>query len=565
MMQRREQILAGSFLAAILFWQVGGRILSTLTEPFYEASDKVEKLQKSVTGKRDGALMLIKATKSLKEWKAGSLPPDGGKSKQPTAVNAQRLYLQWITDLAELCGFDELRVQAGATNTKAKVYISVTVKLDADARYEQLVQFLDLFYRTELLHRVNSMRVSTKVFEGDPSLKVSLEFEGLALLDTPPRRTLFPETNLTAQLFEDGTSLQVFSAKEFPKEAGFLIKINNELLKVKSLDGEIWELERGIERTQISSHVEGTPVELVQLKSNQIRSLAEARELISSNIFVKPSPIYKMKLGPLGEKVFTIGKPVEYIIPVSGYDTLLGKPEFKLTGAVPEGMKLDRYGKLTWKLGSGAKPGKYPVTFEVRHPSATDGCLTETFTIRLRDAISAPKLADTKSQKVYLNREWVYVPKLILPETTAPAKLSFKLGDKSPKGMTIDAKSGEIKWSPGDEVAIGEITVPLVISDGESPPQTTTILLKLAVEDDAAQFTRLTGIFSIGEKKRALLTDQSTAKKTELTEGDDFSISEISGKIKTINGKFVIMTLDKAEVRWEVGESLREAQERAKY
>jgi hypothetical protein len=566
MMQRREQYLIGAFLGAVLVWQVGGWMLSTVSKPFQEASEKLETLKKSVSNKQDSTLSLIRSAKLLKEWKAASLFPDPGKSKQPTALNAQRLYLEWITDLAELCGFDELKVQAGATTTKGKVYISVVVKLDAEARFEQLVQFLDLFYRTDLMQRISSLRVSTKVFEGDPQLRVSLEAEGLALLDVPSRRTVFPETTLTAQLSEEGTSLQVASAKEFPKEAGFWIKIKNEYLKTTAIHGETWEVERGLERTTIGSHTEGTSVELARLKSNQPRSLAELREMISNNIFVKPSPNYKMKLGPLGEKSFALGKPVEFLIAATGYDSLLGKPEFAIVGEAPAGLRIDRNGKLTWKVGSNVPIGKYPVTIEVRHPSAPGGSMTETVTIRLRESTASLKLADPTPPKAYLNREWTFQPKLIVPESLSQtSKFSWKLGDKSPKGVSIDSKTGELKWIPGDDVVPGELTIPLIITDSESPPQTTTLALKLNVEDDAAQFTRLTGIFSVGDKKRALLTDQSTDKKTELTEGDDFAISEFNGKIKSINGKYVVMTCGLKEVRWEVGQSLREAQDRKKY
>jgi hypothetical protein len=122
-MQPRVKYLLIGLLAIVLFWQVGGWAWSTLAEPFQSSSDRLESLKKSVSTKQQSTLMLIKSTKMLKDWKSSSLPPDPGKSKQPTAVNAQRLYLEWITDLAELCGFEDVKVHAGMTTLKAKVYI----------------------------------------------------------------------------------------------------------------------------------------------------------------------------------------------------------------------------------------------------------------------------------------------------------------------------------------------------------------------------------------------------------------------------------------------------------
>ncbi len=559
MMKRREQYLIGGLLAAFVVWQSSGLISSVLFEPFQTASTKLDELKKTVSGKRDNLLALARAGKLLKEWKAISLPPDPGKPKQPTALNAQRLYLQWLTDLAELNGFEELRVQAGSTSAKGKVSISVVVKIEAEARFEQLTQFLDLFYRTDLLHRVSSLRVSTKVSEGDPQLKISLEAEGIALIDAPSRRTLFPETNLKSPLPEDGTTVDVASSKEFPKAAGFRVKIRNEILKVTTIDGDRWTLERGSERTNPSSHLEGSPVELVRLHSNSSEpTLAEFREMISNNIFVKPSPKYRMKLGPLGEKAFTRGKSIDFTIAAMGFDPLLGKPEFQTTGEVPVGLRLDKSGKLSWKPGSEIAAGKYPVTFEVRHPSAPDGCLTETVTISLRDSKAKPKLVETKPPQAYLNREWIYRPELV--SNSATSKFTWKIGEPCPKGMVIDDQSGEIKWTPGDEVAIGETTITLVVNDAESPPQSTSLSLKINVEDDAAQFTRLTGIVEIDTKKRVFLTDQSTDKKTELQEGDRFAISEIRGTIKSVTRKYLIVSVGEQEIRWDIGQSLREAQ-----
>ncbi len=560
-MQRREQYLLGLLLTAVVIWQAGGWVTSALFGPFETRRTELTSLQKTVTEKEDKMLMLARANKSLRDWQASSLPPDDtAKSKQPSALNAQRLYLQWLTDLSHLCGFESLKVTPGGEARKGNVYISVVVKIEAEARYEQLVRFLDLFYRTNLLHRVSSLHVSTKVFEGDPTLMIALDAEGLALLDAAPRRTLFPQTKLSEPLSEEGTTLQVVESDSFPQEPDFRIQIKHEFLKVTGMNGNKWTVERGVERTTPASSSEESLVELVRLKPGQSeRTLEEFRELIAKNIFVKPPPPYKMKLVPLGEKAFVRGRAIDFTIAATNYDTLLGKPEFELVGSPPQGLKLDRSGKVTWRPADDLPSGKYEVQIEVRHPSAPQGVLSETFAIRLRDPKAPPKFSATKPPKVFLNREWKYRPELVTSDST-PAKFIWKLGDRPPAGLTINAQSGELTWMPGDDVPIGEMAVPIVVTDSDILPQSTTLSLKVDVQDDAAQFTRLTGIFAVGDNKRVFLTDQSTDRKTELHEGDAFAISDLRGTIKQIGRKYVIMTLGQRDIRWDVGQSLREAQ-----
>ena len=54
--------------------------------------------------------------------------------------------------------------------------------------------------------------------------------------------------------------------------------------------------------------------------------------------------------------------------------------------------------------------------------------------------------------------------------------------------------------------------------------------------------------------------DPSKNKKTELHEGDAFAVADLTGKVKQIGRKHVIMTSGNNEFRLDVGQSLREAQ-----
>jgi len=144
-MQRREKILVGGLLIVVVGFLSIGFISSTIFEPFQKGANDIAELNESIRKKEDERLLLSRAQKSLKEFKSICLPPDPGKSKQPSAFNAQRLYVDWLTDLGQLCGFETLKVIPGGTTARDKVYITVVGRVEAEARYEQLVKFLDLF------------------------------------------------------------------------------------------------------------------------------------------------------------------------------------------------------------------------------------------------------------------------------------------------------------------------------------------------------------------------------------------------------------------------------------
>lgn len=560
-MQRREQYLLAVLLSFFVLYMGSTTLYSAIFGPFETRIAELNNLKKSISDKNDTMLQYARASKQLNEWRSMSLPPDEpGKSKLPTGFDAGRMYLPWLTDLAQLCGFEDIKATPGTAPRRGKNYVPIVVKIEAQARHEQLVRFLDLFYRTRLLHRITAINVQTKVYEGDPLLSIRLDAEGLVVLDAPRRRSLFPQTKIEEFLSETDTSLQVEDGKDFPKQPGFRIQIKNEFLRVTAIDDTTWTVERGLEQTTPAAYSDGTNVELLQLDPRQPdRSLEDLRAFVAANIFVKPPPPQQFKLGPLSERLIVRGRSNPFTIPASGFDSMRGRPVFSIVGDPPPGLKLDRSGRVEWRPEDSVPAGLYTLKFDVRHPSIEGGSVTESLAIRLRDPKSPPKLKSASSPKVYLNREWSYKPELSGSEMDA-AGYTWKLGDRSPAGMTIDSKTGELKWTPGDSAAIGDTNVSIVVTDGDSPPQSTALSLKLDVQDDAAQFTLLTGCVTVGKNKQLFMFDQSRDKNTILHEGDSFTVADIVGTIKQIGLRHAIVKLGQQEKRWEVGQSLRDIQ-----
>ncbi|MEK6259402.1 MAG: cadherin repeat domain-containing protein [Planctomycetota bacterium] len=563
-MERRQQYLLGGLVTLVVLWFGSGWLWSAVFEPIQAKREALDKLTKTVGEKEDQLLNLARSKKLLKDWQARSLPPDLTKTRQkPDALNAQRLYLEWLTDLAQLSGFEDLKVTPDRRTPKGNVYVSVVVKIEADARFEQLCNFLDRFYRTDLLHRVTSLRVQSKESDGDPFFQVTLDAEGLALLDAPQRRTLFSQTRLAEALPEDGTILKVDGLDGFPKEPGFRIRLKNEYLTVTGIDGTSWTVERGVDRTTAADYPETTTVERTPLNASvSSRTAEEFQQLLEGNIFVKPAPPkdYRLKLGPLGEKTYTRGsRPFEFTISAMSYDTTKGKPEFSLVGTPLPGLQLDRAtGKLTWKPDEKQKADKYPVKFEVKHPSASGGRLNESVTIVLRDPNTPPIFVEKAPPPVILGREWKFAPKVSDAESPL-GKLTWKLGDDPPAGLAIDEATGELTWTPEDSVPVGEAIAKITATDDGMPPQSSTLELTLDVQDDVAMFTRLTGIFAKDGDRRAILYDRSQNKTTELREGDSFEVADVKGTVTTIATKYLIFTSGDDAQRLELGQSLREA------
>ncbi|MBM4074893.1 MAG: hypothetical protein FJ267_04540 [Planctomycetes bacterium] len=573
-MEKREQLLLGGLIVAVAFWIGGSWLSASVFGPIRDKRALLVSLQKAVDLHEDDLLRLKRAEKRLRNWQARCLPPDPLKSKQRgDALNAQRLYLEWLTDLAQLSGFEELKVSPDQRTPKGTVYVSVAVKVEASARFEQLIQFLERFYKTDLLHRIKTLRITCREPEGDPALQIVLEAEGLALLDAPQRRTLFPQSDLQSELDEDGTTIEIDGVADFPSKPGFRVRIQNEFVEVTHLEiaapgKAIWTVARGIDRTLPSSHPSHSIVQLIPQVSETSPTNREDLEIDwakKANIFVKPAPPYqyRLRLAPLGEKTYTRdGKPFEFTISAMNYDTTKGKPRFQLTESSLAGLALDsETGKLTWVPEPSIQPGKYAVTFDVIHPSSLDGKLTETLTIVLKDPNTPPKFSENSPPRVYLGRLWKFVPEVGDQETTLE-KLTWKLGENSPSGLTLDESTGELTWTPDDAVPLGETTVKVTASDDGTPPMVSTLELKLDVQDDAAAFTFLNGIFVVDGNRRAIFRNRSNNTTTTLTEGEQLAVADILGTISSIMKKYIVIELEGKSLQIEVGQSLREMTEK---
>ena len=121
----------------------------------------------------------------------------------------------------------------------------------------------------------------------------------------------------------------------------------------------------------------------------------------------------------------------------------------------------------------------------------------------------------------------------------------------------------EHMFATREAIPAGELSIPVVVTDGDSPPQSTILALKVEVRDDEASFTRLDIIFRNGDNKRAFLYDASRNRKTELREGEAFAVADLNGTVRQIGRKYIVVALGQTDLRIDVGETIREAQARS--
>ncbi|MGE3315559.1 MAG: hypothetical protein AB7O26_10625 [Planctomycetaceae bacterium] len=280
-MQSREKILAA--VLGVVLLGVGGLYLvrSMIFAPIDARIASKNAAASKIEREESEELKIIKAKGQLNTWKSRSLPPD--------AVAAQRMYIAWLTDLAQSSGFKSPKLTPDRRVSPNKIYVSVRVTIDASASFQEICTFVYRFRRTNLLHRIADLNIEGADGSATAPLKFTLVAEGISLKDAEPRNTLFPLTEITAAVDPSASKLAVAKAEGFPPKGEFLARIGTEIVNVQKVEEGTWTVVRGADGTNASAHAQGDAVELFPIHpSMKERKLEDFRALISQNPFAKP-------------------------------------------------------------------------------------------------------------------------------------------------------------------------------------------------------------------------------------------------------------------------------------
>lgn len=279
-MQKRERILAIILSAAVAVYLVPMIYQSLFTGPLATLKTDAGYWDNQVAEKEAQIDAILRAKRQMKEWGSRSLPPD--------PLTAQRLYQQWLTDLAVSSGLSDAKITPERISNSGTFYAPVRVGLECKATYEQLCTFLHSFQRAGVLHRIRSLKAVRNAAGKDSPLDVTLTAEGLSLPNAVERKEMFARTELAGELSSGGTELTVTASDGFPQSVPFTVRVDDELLNVSEVSGTSWSVTRAADNSTAAEHAAGAAVELVPVNP-EMRDveLEDHKTLLAFNPFVK--------------------------------------------------------------------------------------------------------------------------------------------------------------------------------------------------------------------------------------------------------------------------------------
>lgn len=549
-MDQREKLLAGGLGAAVALWMGISLYESQYAAPLTAKEQEVTSAQDQLNNNRADRRRLGMAQKTVRDSRRDSLPPD--------RIDAQRLYGDWCYSLAELSGWSQLSEKTESPGPLGKVAWRIPVTLTGKATREEIATFIWHFQQSNLLHRLAHLELISQGNDGDPEFTVIVRLEGVSMNDAPERPRLFPETRLARAIDASTQSLEV----ERPIEGAtvpFRIRIGHEFLRVVSVTGNLWSVERGIDQTTATAHEGDQPLQSAPIRTSPPD--AESRDaitqrLVAGSVFVKPAPVieYRPKLAATTLPEMTRGTPWQTQLKAEGWNPKWPAPVF-LVAAAPAGMTVSPAGEMTWtpppELAAGA--------FKLRI-LAKAGDLTQFETevaVTLREPNRPPKFVASAPLNAFIGQPLLYSVKA--EDEDAGSRLTFALTGTIPPGMSIDPTSGLVNWTPPETQEPGAVAIQVSVTDNGVPANTTTQEIRGQVDDDHAQFTFLVACIDQGDSRVAWLFDRLANTKTEVKMGDKVKASDLEFSIDSVDSTGIAIRGSRTRSRLELGQHLRQA------
>jgi len=549
-MQKREKILAGALAGTLLFWFGGTFITDKFLAPLKDLENRESQLTQEKKNLFEQQLGLARKESELKRWRQLSLPPD--------PLDAQRLYQEWLTTLAQISGFEINKVTLDRRVSEADTFVTIPITIDGKAQLQELAAFLLRFESVQLLHRISRCDVTSPSSEGNPELTVTITAEGLSMPSAPPRSRLFPLTELTEPITRDIQKITVLSSNGFPEQPPFLVRIGGEFLNVTALKDNFWTVQRGVEKTFAEKHAAGASVEEFPLQAGKEISQA-ATAMWSRSVFTKPSAQidYRPRLANTTPPVAIRGSQWTWKLEVAGWNPAFGNPKIEVLSA-PSSMELDeKSSTLTWNVSEQAEIGTQPIELLVWGTNGRNSGFTASTSVRIRDPNQPPRFAETGPLKFFIGRDSKVKISATDPDGDSK-KLQYQLID-GPTGMTIDANTGELHWMPPENLPPQSLKINVEVKDSDEMPMIAKMEIPVTVEEDSAKFTYLTGsVKRTNGDLEGWINDRATNRKTIVHQGDRLRVADFELTIKEIGSTSLLVQWNGRDYRWSFEEPLTE-------
>jgi hypothetical protein len=545
-MQDREKKLALSLLAVLVV--VGGYVF---IEGKWEQLDALGKRHDSA--ETNFAQVRLRkaagdaAVRRLESWRTQSLPPDPD--------DAQRLYLAWLTNLAQMCEIDAIKVTPGRQIPKGKTYVGVQVVVEGQATIDRLARFHYRFERTDLPHRIVRLNLESAGSEGNPLLTFKLTTEALSVPDAKPHDVLFPQTTLAGDLAADATTMTVTTTANFPTKGTFRVRLGSEYITVTKADGKNWSITRGVDGTKASTYASKGVVELAPLiEAKQALTFEEYRRRIEGSPFVKPQR-YNPRLDKIEDQLLVRGESINFLAQAGGFDADDGDLAYRLKGDLPPGILIDaRTGAISWKPAEKQPVGEWKLTLTVAPTRNEKAEKSQSFQVTLREPNNPPVLEPISGQTVFLGDTLTFTVKAIDPDGDA---LAYYLEEESDDGAKIDPDTGEFVWTPAEELDFGDYDVTVIVADGGKPQQSIRQKVTITIADNIAEFTYLVASIAADDDRQAWLYDRSQNKRLVLREGKLIEVAGMKVLVAEIARDHIILKRGNDMYRLKLGRNLR--------
>src|SRR5262245_47038363 len=156
---------------------------------------------------------------------------------------------------------------------------------------------------------------------------------------------------------------------------------------------------------------------------------------------------------------------------------------YSLDPGAPAGMTINASsGVLTWTPTEAQGPGTSPVTVRVTDSGTPSLSATRTFNVTVKEVNSAPSLAVIANQTV--NEGSLLTVTASGNDTDVPANtLTYSLEPGAPAGMTINASSGVVSWTPTEAQGPSTSSVTVRVTDSGSPSLSDTKTFNVTVNE----------------------------------------------------------------------------------
>jgi hypothetical protein len=186
MKQSREKLLLFAFVGILAVWQGQALFHAIFIAPREQREIQLGLLNKDVTKLELEQRRFENARTYLKELQNRSLP---------AVPVAQSQYQPWLIELATQSKLTGVSVEGltGTAQPKGGTYYSITGTVIARGTLDRICDFLHAFHQAGLLHRITGIKLVATKHEGNPAIDATISVEGLTLVNSPSRTTLFAD------------------------------------------------------------------------------------------------------------------------------------------------------------------------------------------------------------------------------------------------------------------------------------------------------------------------------------------------------------------------------------